>query len=205
MINRRIPWPRRATAAVAITTGLTLAVAGCGGGDGGDGGDRKSATSEGAHTGGTGGNGGGDGSGGSGGSGGHSTLAQVKGGKDGRLTLTVTSAVRDHAGFATLKGTVRNDGPAVAVLPGWASDEAELKDNGLSMAGATLVDEKARKRYFILRDTAGRCLCTRFSGGFQQGETTHWYAQFPAPPDSTTEVDFQVADLPSATVELSSE
>lgn len=204
MIIRRTLRPRRATTAVAITTGLALAVlalAGCGGSDDGDG---KSAASAGAHSGGA-DEGGGPG-GGSGGKGaGHRTLAQVRGGKDGKLTLTVTSAVRDDAGFTTLKGSVRNDGPAVAVLPGWASDEAELKDNGLSMAGATLVDEKSKKRYFILRDTAGRCLCTRFSGGFQQGETTRWYAQFPAPPDSTTEVDLHVADLPSATVELSGE
>lgn len=196
MIIRRTSRPRRVLTAVAITTVLALAAAGCGGdGDG----DRKSAASGGAHSGGNNGGGGG----GSGGAGGRKPLAQVTGGKDGKLTLTVTTAVRDHAGFATLKGTIRNDGPSVAVLPGWASDEAELKDNGLSMAGATLVDEKARKRYLILRDTAGRCLCTRFTGGFQQGETTSWYAQFPAPPASTTTVDFQVADLPSASVDLS--
>lgn len=195
MTIRRTPRARSATAAVAITTGLVLVLAGCSGGDDG-GGDAKSRSSA-QHK-----SGGGDG--GSGG-GQKKVLAQVKGGKGGNLTLTVTSAQRDSAGFATLKGTLKNEGPSVVVLPGWASDEAELKNNGLSMAGATIVDQKGKKRYFILRDTNGHCLCTRFSGGFQQGETEEWFAQFPAPPASATSVDFQVADMPSATVELSGE
>ena len=92
-------------------------------------------------------------------------LAQVKGGKGGDLTLTINSAQRESCGFTTFKGTLKNDGPAVVVLPGWASEETELKDNGLSMAGATMVDKKGKKRYFILRDTNGRCLCTRSPAG----------------------------------------
>ncbi|GGO51991.1 hypothetical protein GCM10012287_35290 [Streptomyces daqingensis] len=180
-------------AAAAILTGLVLVATGCSSGD--DGGGKPDGSSEKQEKDGT--------SGGSGGE--EKVLAQVKGGKGGNLTLTVTSAERDSSGFTTFKGTLKNDGPTVVVLPGWASEEKELKDNGLSMAGATMVDKKGKKRYFILRDTNGRCLCTRFSGGFQQGETTEWFAQFPAPPESTTSVDFQVADMPSATVELSGE
>lgn len=199
MTNPHTIGARRAMTAVAVTAGLVLTMAGCGGGD--DGG--KQSASHGS----SGQDKGGGQSGGSGGQdgGGHKVLAQVKGGKGGAFTLTVTSARRDVSGFTTVKGTLKNSGPAVAVLPGWASDEAELKNNGLSMAGATLVDKTGKKRYFILRDTNGHCLCTRFSGGFQQDETEEWYAQFPAPPASTKSVDFQVADMPSATVELSGE
>lgn len=196
MSKRRSTSPRRGATAAALTTALVLAASGCaGGGSPPSGGTRPAG---GAHS-------DGSGSSGDGADGGHKPLAHVRGGKDGKLTLNVTSVVRSTSGFTTVKGTLRNDGPSVSVLPGWASDEAELKDNGLSMAGATLVDEKARKRYLILRDTRGRCLCTRFTGGFQEGESTEWYAQFPAPPASTTRVDFQVADLPSASVPLSGE
>jgi len=199
MTIRRTLRARTGLAAVAVTTGLALAVAGCSGGD--EGGDDDASHSSGQHKdGGTGGGSGGQDDGGQ-----DKVLAEVKGGKGGDFTLTVTSARRDASGFTTIKGTLKNDGPSVAVLPGWASDEAELKNNGLSMAGATMVDKKGKKRYFILRDTNGHCLCTRFSGGFQQGESAEWFAQFPAPPESTRSVDFQVADMPSATVELSGE
>lgn len=194
MTMRRATRPRkRITATVAVTTGLVLAVAGCsGGGDDGDEGKKPGDTQqENNPDGGTVDTG--------------KVLAEVKGGKGGDLTLTINSAERDDSGFTTFKGTLKNEGPTVAVLPGWASEESELQDNGLSMAGATMVDKKGKKRYFILRDTNGHCLCTRFTGGFEQGETSEWFAQFPAPPSSTAKVDFQVADMPSATVKLSGE
>ena len=195
MTMRRALRARRRTTAVALATGLVLAVAGCSGGDDGGGEGKKpdGASQE-------------DDKGGAGGSGDtDKVLAQVKGGKGGKFTLTINSAERDDSGFTTFKGTLKNEGPSVVVLPGWSSEEAELKNNGLSMAGATMVDKKGKKRYFILRDTNGHCLCTRFTGGLDQGETSEWYAQFPAPPASTTSVDFQVADMPSASVKLSGE
>lgn len=196
MTIRRTKRARYRMTAVAITTGLLLAVAGCGSGDDGGGGEDKSGdSSQQQNTTGAGGSSGGTGK----------VLAQVKGGKGGDFTLTINSAQRDESGFTTFKGTLRNDGPTVAVLPGWSSDESELKDNGLSMAGATMIDKKGKKRYYILRDTNGHCLCTKFTGGFEEGETSEWFAQFPAPPASTTSVDFQVADMPSATVKLSGE
>jgi hypothetical protein len=36
-----------------------------------------------------------------------------------------------------------------------------------------------------------------------EGETAQWFAQFPAPPEGTTSVDFQVGSMPPATIELS--
>ncbi|HEV7626243.1 MAG TPA: hypothetical protein VGO89_07090 [Streptomyces sp.] len=194
MTIRHLMKKRGRMTAAAIATGLVLAVTGCSSeGDGGE--DGKSSPPQQDEEGGAGGGSGGE----------EKVLAQVKGGKGGNLTLTITSAKRESSGFTTFKGKLKNDGPSVVVLPGWASEERELKNNGLSMAGSTMIDKKGKKRYFILRDTNGHCLCTRFSGGFEQGETTEWFAQFPAPPESTTSVDFQVADLPSASVELSGE
>jgi hypothetical protein len=71
------------------------------------------------------------------------------------------------------------------------------------MAGAKLVDKQGRKRYYILRDTEGRCLCTKFTLGVEGGKTADWYAQFPAPPEGHDEVDFQIADMPPATITIS--
>ncbi|QPP06794.1 hypothetical protein G4Z16_10770 [Streptomyces bathyalis] len=196
MTIRRALRARGRGTAVAATAGLVLAVAGCSssGDDGGDEGKKPDGASQ------------EDGKGGAGGSEeSNEVLAQVKGGKGGNFVLTINSAQRDDSGFTTFKGTLKNEGPSVVVLPGWASEESELKNNGLSMAGATMVDKKGKKRYFILRDTNGHCLCTRFTGGLDQGETSEWYAQFPAPPASTASVDFQVADMPSASVKLSGE
>jgi hypothetical protein len=117
--------------------------------------------------------------------------------------VAVTSADRDEGGFVTVEGTVTNGSGKSWVAADWRGDERELAGNGGSIAGASLVDQGGKKKYLVLRDTEGRCLCTRFTGGVQPGETTEWFAQFPAPPEGTTEVSFQVGSMPPAAVEIS--
>ncbi|MET9518659.1 hypothetical protein [Streptomyces sp. NPDC002994] len=186
---------RRALTAVAITTGLVLTVAGCGG----DGGEKPDATSSSSPT-----------------DKGNeekpkdeepkapeeSVLAEVKGGAD-NTTLTINTAVRDEGGFLTVSGRVKNGKGGSWNPTPWRGEEKELSGNSASMAGASLVDRTGKKKYLILRDTDGRCLCTQFSGAFKDGEEQTWFAQFPAPPDETTKVDFQIADMPVATIEIS--
>ncbi|MFJ3992836.1 hypothetical protein ACIPWY_29820 [Streptomyces sp. NPDC090032] len=185
---------RKVLTAVAITAGLALSVAGCGGGDDGksgkatssstpakqDRGEKQGKASPGAPT--------------------DKTLAEVK---SNGITLTVTSAARDGGGFVTVSGRVLNSTEGRWVGAEWISDEQELKKNGGSLAGASLVDETGKKKYLILRDTSGRCLCTTFQGGVPQGGTIDWFAQFPAPPEGTTKVQLQVPTMPPATVEIS--
>ncbi|MFE2532314.1 hypothetical protein [Streptomyces sp. NPDC059371] len=184
---------RRVMAAVAISTGLLLTVSGCGGGDGGDKPKAASSSSR------------------SGAEGGakqasptasqDQVLAEVKG--DSGITLAVTSAKRDQGGFVTVEGTVTNNTDNVWIAADWRGDERELSKNGASIAGASLIDQKGKKKYLILRDTSGRCLCTQFTGGVRQGESTQWFAQFPAPPAGTSAVDFQVGSMPPASIEIS--
>jgi hypothetical protein len=185
---------RRALSTVAITTGLLLTVAGCGGGGSGKS-DKGSSTSSSSAT----------------KSNGGTTqskppestaapLAEVKG---SGLVLTVTSAKRDGGGFVTVEGTVTNNTSALWVAAEWLGDERELARNGGSIAGASLIDQKGKKKYLILRDTSGRCLCTQFTGGVRQGATADWFAQFPAPPADTTHVDFQVGSMPPASIQIS--
>lgn len=187
---------RRAVTAVAIATGLLLTVAGCGGGGDDDKSSDKGSSSTPSPK--------------EEGSGGEqdasapatdSVLAEVKG--ENGLTLTVTSAQRDDGGFVTVEGTVVNNTGEAWVPANWLGDEKELAKNGASIAGANLVDQSGRKRYLVLRDTSGRCLCTKFTGGVDEGATAQWFAQFPAPPEGTTSVDFQVGSMPPATIELS--
>ncbi|WP_328536980.1 hypothetical protein [Streptomyces sp. NBC_00344] len=184
---------RRAMSAVAITAGLALTVAGCGG----DGGGKKSNDSSppaktvpsGSKT--------QDRSPASD----DKVLAEVKGGDN--ITLTVASAIRDAGGFLTVTGEVTNGSGKFWNPAQWAGDEQELAGNSASMAGASLVDSTGKKKYLVLRDTQGRCLCTRFTGGFDSNEAKAFYAQFPAPPAATKSVEFQVGDMPPATIDIS--
>ncbi|AVH56777.1 MULTISPECIES: hypothetical protein [Streptomyces] len=186
---------RRALSAVAVTAGLLLTVAGCGGG--GDEGSDKGASSPSAPAKSGSGNGGSE----SKAPESDAVLAEVKG--ENGLTLTITSAKRDQGGFVTVEGTVTNNTDNAWIAANWRGDERELSKNGASIAGASLIDQKGKKKYLILRDTSGRCLCTQFTGGVRQGATAQWFAQFPAPPTDTTKVDFQVGAMPPASIELS--
>ncbi|SFN76916.1 MULTISPECIES: hypothetical protein [unclassified Streptomyces] len=185
---------RTALSTVTIAAGLVLAVAGCGGGGDDDkASDTKSSSTPSKNR-------GQDDEKESDAPTTESVLAEVKA---GGLTLKVTSAARDGGGFVTVEGTVTNGTGKPWVGAEWRGDESELVKNGGSIAGANLVDQTGRKKYLVLRDTEGRCLCTRFTGGVGTGATTDWYAQFPAPPEDTTSVDFQVGSMPPATIELS--
>lgn len=127
-------------------------------------------------------------------------LAQVTGGDE--LTLTIVRADREEGGFLTVEGTLHNGGGSGWGDSAWAGSESELAVNGFSMAGATLTAKAEGKKYLILRDTAGRCLCTRFDLQIGAGETVNWFAQFPAPEPATTQVDFHIGQLPPATFEI---
>lgn len=186
---------RRAMAVVAVSTGLLLAVSGCGGGDGGDKPKAGSSSSQSDKGGGD------DANQASPTTSQDQVLAEVKG--ENGITLTVTSAKRDQGGFVTVEGTVTNNTDNAWVAADWRGDERELSKNGASIAGASLIDQKGKKKYLILRDTSGRCLCTQFTGGVSQGATTQWFAQFPAPPAGTSAVDFQVGSMPPASIEIS--
>ncbi|WP_055569984.1 hypothetical protein [Streptomyces atriruber] len=190
---RRTATTRRAMTAVAITTGLVLTVAGCGGG-GDDEKPEKAGRSSSAET---------DRGDEEAEKGGTPSADQVLAeAKDGDVGVRILSASRDGGGFVTVSGTVTNNGSRSWMGANWASDERELRSNGGSLSGAALVDNEGKKKYLVLRDTSGRCLCTKFNGRVKQGETASWFAQFPAPPEGTDKVTFQVGSMPPAPIEI---
>ncbi|MFF1379575.1 hypothetical protein [Streptomyces sp. NPDC058308] len=192
---RRTTTTRRAMAAVAIAAGLVLTLAGCGGGEDDDEPDRTGSSSSSP------GKGGGDEeSKGDEAPPADKVLAETR---DGDVGVKITSALRDGGGFVTVSGTVTNNGDRSWMGADWASDERELRSNGGSLSGASLVDTEGKKKYLVLRDTSGRCLCTKFDGRVKQGETANWFAQFPAPPEGTGTVTFQVGSMPPAPLDIS--
>lgn len=182
----------RGVVAMALAAGLALGAAGCGSG-GGD--DKKPDTAASAPK--------GSGSGPSAQEGqSDEPLAELKG-SDG-LLLQITSAQRDSGGFVTVNGTLKNDGAKSLVAPAALSgNETEIVRNGRSLGGATLVDSKGKKRYYVLRDTDGRPLTTTGFSTIKPGDSVAVFMQFPAPPTSTTEVAFQLPTFASATIQIS--
>ncbi|MFF7353246.1 hypothetical protein ACFZA1_11450 [Streptomyces filipinensis] len=183
---------RKGMVALTVAAGLAVGVAACGAGGGDDEKPEHSATA--SRTTGS----------------GPSTqegqsdqpLAELKGSNG--LLLQITSAQRDSGGFVTVNGTLKNDGGDTVVIPAQLSgNETEIIRNGHSLGGATLVDSKGKKRYYVLRDTEGRPLTTTGLSTIKSGESIPVFMQFPAPPADTSAVSFQMPMFTSADITIS--
>ncbi|MEU0453512.1 MULTISPECIES: hypothetical protein [unclassified Streptomyces] len=181
---------RRGMVAAAVAVSLALGVAGCSSGDDKSGDASASASKDSgskpnAQTGES-----------------EEPLAELKG-EDG-LLLQITSADRDSGGFVTVSGDIKNDGDeSVRVPVRTQGNETEILRHGASLGGATLVDSASKKRYYVLRDTEGRPLTTTDMPRIKAGESIPVFMQFPAPPQSTSEVSFQLPTFASATIKIS--
>jgi hypothetical protein len=192
MSIRRTTKAARGAAAMASAVGLALVVAGCGGGDGGSRAtdDKKPPARSTAPK---------DSGPGTPAADSAKVIGEMKG-PDG-VVVTLNSVVRDSGGFVTVNGTVTNHGSRAFNAIDWRSNETELRSRS-SLSGATLVDKAGKKRYLVLRDTNGECLCTTGLSGLMPGASRPIFAQFPAPPAKVTEVDFQLPTMPPASVQI---
>ncbi|MEU9332407.1 hypothetical protein AB0D49_04465 [Streptomyces sp. NPDC048290] len=185
---------RRGMAALIVAAGLVLGAAGCSSGDA-EGGDTETESSQPAAK-----NGGSQPDAQEGQA--DVPLAELKGPES--LLLQINSARRDAGGFVTLDGTLKNDGGDTVNVPAQLSgNETEIIRNGRSLGGATLVDSKSKKRYYVLRDTDGRPLTTTNFPALKAGESLPVFMQFPAPPEGTTEVTFQLPMFAAAPIQIS--
>ncbi|MFE7773980.1 hypothetical protein ACFU5O_08775 [Streptomyces sp. NPDC057445] len=196
MSIRRTTKVRRAALAASMTAALALLGTGCGGGDD----DKSQQTGSSSST-----------STGSGGSKGDTAagdkvdpnvkLAEIRG--QGDLLLVINEAKRDSGGFVTVSGEIKNQGDEIRNSSGWEGAESLIvAKNPNSVAGAALVDKAGKKRYYILRDTDGRCLCTTGIGPIAAGKSAPVFMQFPAPPTGTNEVDFTLPTFANTTIKI---
>ncbi|MFE5675241.1 hypothetical protein ACFQ7B_11220 [Streptomyces erythrochromogenes] len=182
----------RRGAAVAVAAVLTLALAGCGGGDDKAGAPQPTASQ----------------------SDGKAprqaasttppaplTVIGTAAGPAG-VVLEINSAVRDVDGYVTVSGQIKNTGSStfsqIAALRG-----DEKTASPASVAGASYVDPVGKKRYFVVRDTEGRCACTTGLSVVKSGESVPFFAQFPAPPATSPEIVFSLPTFATTTLKLS--
>ncbi|WP_331718352.1 hypothetical protein [Streptomyces sp. NBC_00624] len=127
-------------------------------------------------------------------------LAELQG-ADGAV-LTVTSAERKEGGFLTVKGRMTNTTDKALNPMAWVAGTELVSKNPYSIAGATLADQQGGKRYYILRDTDGLCLCTAFGPVFPANRTVPVFMQFPAPPQEVREVDLTVPTFDTVAIRI---
>ncbi|MGW9435839.1 hypothetical protein [Streptomyces sp. NPDC055607] len=130
-------------------------------------------------------------------------LATFKG--EENLEMVIYEAKRDSGGFLTITGEIKNTGSEdYSTSIRWNGQEQEVAMTGSSLAAMTLTDSKGKKRYYVLRDTDNRPLTTtKYSSPIEAGGTLPFFAQFPAPPNTTTEVGLTFPGFTTGTIEIS--
>ncbi|WP_236073003.1 hypothetical protein [Streptomyces tardus] len=127
-------------------------------------------------------------------------LGELKG--PNGVVVSVHSALRDEGGFVTIQATLNNKSDEAFDPVRLKSQEASIKSKS-DISGATLVDTQGKKRYMILRDTDGQCLCTTDIPLTKAGDSRPIFAQFPAPPKEVKKVQFQLPTMSPVGLELS--
>ena len=109
-------------------------------------------------------------------------------GETSGVKVVVQELKRTSGGTVSMKFTITN-GSDKEVGGGYSygDKDHEIIDHG-SVGGVQLVDEAGKKKYFVVRDTDGKCVCSQGVHGLKPGDTVNVWARFPAPPDNVPKV-----------------
>lgn len=107
-----------------------------------------------------------------------SAIAVAEGEQSG-VRAEVTELRRSSGGTVNLKFTLINDSSESV---GFGYDFVEKNKGYGDIGGVHLIDQNAKKKYFVARDSEGNCVCSREQKDLPPGEKRNLWAKFPAPP-----------------------
>jgi hypothetical protein len=106
------------------------------------------------------------------------------------LTLTVQELKRSSSAL-TLKIVLQSkDGFA------FHYDFGEGGNEFGSIGGIHLIDAANKKKYFVVRDADGSCVCSRNIANIAAGSQSVLWAKFPAPPDDVQKITVEIPHFP---------
>lgn len=105
------------------------------------------------------------------------------------VRVEVTELKRTSGDTLTLKFAMINDsGDRLDFSYNFAEEGKYHTIDFASIGGGHLIDAVNKKKYFVLRDTEGKCVCSRSLKTVEPGSRTNLYAKFPAPPESVEKI-----------------
>jgi hypothetical protein len=108
------------------------------------------------------------------------TLATGDGEKPG-VRIEVQELKRTSGDTLSLKFALINDSTESFDF-GYALIEQGKTDDYNSISGVNLIEGVGKKKYFVVRDTEGACLCSRGLSRVTSKSRVNLWAKFPAPP-----------------------
>lgn len=108
-------------------------------------------------------------------------------GEQSGITLSVQELKRTSGGTVSLKFSITN-ASSESLDYGYNFGEKDRTPDYGSLGGVVLIDEANKKKYFVVRDSEGQCVCSRGLKEQKAGETRNLWARFPAPPDDVQKI-----------------
>lgn len=108
--------------------------------------------------------------------------------------IVVRELKRDGAGTVTLRFQLVNDGEAAVKTYG-------VLGEFFTMSKITLIDTANKKKYLVVEDAQGHCVCSELKSDVVKGSRFNLWAKFPAPPADVAKITvvvpgFEPVDVP---------
>jgi hypothetical protein len=120
-----------------------------------------------------------------------SGIASADGEKPG-TRVDVQELKRGGGGTVTLKMAFVNDSEnAIGFGYNFADPDHQIIDHG-SIGAVQLVDPVGKKKYFVARDSDGKCVCSTKIPDVAPHSRLSLWAKFPAPPDDVQKISIVI-------------
>jgi hypothetical protein len=120
-----------------------------------------------------------------------SGIASADGEKPG-TRVDVAELKRGSGGTVTLKMVFVNDTDnSMTFGYNFADPDHEIRDHG-SIGAVQLVDAVGKKKYFVARDSEGKCVCSTKIPDMAPHSRVSLWAKFPAPPDDVQKISIVI-------------
>jgi hypothetical protein len=108
------------------------------------------------------------------------------------LSVTVRELKRGSGGTISLKFTMVNGtDKKVGFNYAYADKEHDVADYD-TVGGIHLIDPVGKKKYFVARDSEGKCVCSQKLPEILPGKSLNLWAKFPAPPDDVQKISLVI-------------
>ena len=104
------------------------------------------------------------------------------------FTITVLDARRTVGNVLQVRMTLTNRGTEPLRVNEEFADSTQPSENA-KISAVYVIDPNGRRKFPVLKDSAGRTLCSRIDPPLQPGERRQVNAEFAAPPDTTSAFD----------------
>jgi len=105
------------------------------------------------------------------------------------VRVEVTELKRTSGNTITLKFAMMNDsGDQLDFSYNFAEEGKYHTIDFGSIGGVNLLDAAGKKKYLVLRDSNGLCVCSRGLKTVEPGSRINLYAKFPAPPENVEKI-----------------